>query len=639
MADAKLDPGFEEVALDDGFEEVPVEAAKDPRSMTPEEIAEADRQHQLVEGAKEWSAFGSGAAQGSTFGFSDELGAGADVVSDYISGNPAAKKWREYQKSREAANKALQEESPMAYMGGELAGGIASAAVTPGIGGAKVASMGGRLLGPGMEALLAGKTASTAANIGGKGLAMGLEGLPIGAAYGVGASENDMSNPIELGKDMVSGATMGLITGGALGTAGQTGKEALKGAKNFANDSDFLRQLGSAYEYGKKGLNLGSSETIDKVSLIPGRRAEDLVSRIGTVDEMLGKQVGQSLDNAQQAGVKINIDPSLQETGQQIFKTLFIDNPTLGQILDPKSTKLLKTIAQREIGDLSPVEARALKDELYNLSDKLAGFNSDQANFAKGVGMNLAKNLDMSLKSAIPEYKLAAKHFEEFRRLVPETIISKGTPSQYGKAYMGNLKNPELKLYESSKDMLKSAKLPGESSSSGRATFEQLRKNLQELQRLNPKATEAMGGTAETVTNKLKKQSDELAMLRQATGFDPQEGPTGLFKGAVSGLATTGRGLSTSAANKVGLVAQGVKTAGQSGPVKAAGKLFNATQDQLMNIAQKLKASKATSQVGDSLERALQGKNETAKNAVLFKLMQNPDYRNLLRDDNDGEDN
>lgn len=607
---------------------------KRPEDMTPEEIAEADRLIQVEQGGRELAAYGAGTAQGASLGFSDELGAGLDVAKDTLTGNPTAKKWREYQKSRESANKALQEESPMAYMGGELTGGLAGAAVMPSIGGARIASMGSRIA-PGVGKFLAGESGNLVSRLAGKAVTGGLEGIPIGAGYGLGSSEADISKPLELAADMGSGATMGLIGGAAISGSVQTGREGLKAAGRFVDDTDFLRQLGVAYDYGKKGLNLGSSSVQDKISLIPGRRAEDLVNNIYKVDTMLGKQVGQALDQAQAAGVKINVDPAIQETSANIFKTLFVDSPTLAQILDPKSAKLLKTIAQREAGDLNPIEARALRDELYGLGDKLAGFNSDQANLAKSMGFKLAGALDSGLKDTIPSYQQAATHFESFRRLVPENIISKGSPSQYGKAYLGDLKNPELKLYESSKEMLKKAKLPGEAAIEGRETFEKLRRNLKELERINPEAVKSLGGSAEDVINKLKRQSDELAMIRQAQGFDPQEGPKGVLGGAISGLVTTGRGLSTSLANKAGQIA---KVAGQTAPVQTSVRLFNATDDVLRQLAQKLKGSEATSQMGDVLENALNNKNEVGKNAVLFKLMQNPDYRNLLKDEqSDGQ--
>jgi hypothetical protein len=536
----------------------------------------------------------AGAAQGATFGFSDELGAGVDVASDLLSGQTSdlGAKWRKYQQEREAINKKLAEESPWAYGSGEVGAGLATSLI-PGAGVAK---------GLGLAARLA-RTAKVGALAGG--------------AYGLGASEGKIEeNPEQLVKDTISGASMGLISGGLAETAGAGAGKAVKAGKEFIEDTDFLRQVEKSFDYGKKGLNLGSSKTMDKISLVPGQRAEDLVNNIYRTDKMLGEQVGAALDAAQQSGVKINVDPAIQDSASKIFQNMFVENPTLAQILDPKTSKLLKTIAQREVGDLTPIEARALKDELYKLTDNLAGFNSDQANFAKKVGIDLARSIDESLKTNIPDYRVASEQFKQFRELVPETIISKGTPTKLDKVYMGDLKNPELKLYEASEELLKKAKLPGEAAAQERATFEKLRRNLDQLKTKNPEASSKLGPD---LYGKLKSQSDELAMIRQAQGFDPQEGPKGVFGGAISGLVTTGRGLSITAANKAGLAA------------KPVSKIYNASNDQLLNMASQLKGQKATSMFGDRLEKALLNKDEAAKNAVLFQLMQSPEYRGLIK--------
>lgn len=609
-------------------------ATSPQKAMSPEEVQAADEAYQKEQTSKEIDAALAGGAQGITMGFSDELGAAKDITSDYLTNNKLGKSWREYQQTRESANKALKEESPNAYMAGEIGAGIAGAVALPSIGAARIAGTVGKLA-PSAGKFLAGQLGGAGTRVAGKVAAGAIEGAPIGALYGVGASEHNISNPTELIKDAASGATMGLVTGGALSGATQSGKESIKYAKDFAEDTDFLRQLKLAYDYGTKRLNLGSSAVQDKLSMIPGQRAEDLVAKIGQVDDMLGKDVGVALETAQSNGVRINVDPAIQAAGNKIWQSVFIENPTLGQVLEPKTAQLLKSIAQREVGDLSPTEAKALRDHIYGLRDKLAGFNSDQAHLAKNVGTDLANALDQNLKSSIPEYQKAARSFEEFRRLIPETIISKGTPDQYGKVYMGSLKNPELKLHEATEMMLKKAKLPGEAAVEGRKTFETLRRNLGVLEQNNPKAVKGLGGTSEEVTGKLKRQADELAMIRQAQGFDPQEGAKNVIGGAISGLSSTGRGISASLANKAGMVNKAV---GQSAPVRVASKVFNAGNDQLLRLAGKLKANTATSQMGEALERALNNKNEVAKNAVLFKLMQNPEYRNLFKDE-EGDSN
>ena len=384
----------------------------------------------------------AGAAQGSTFGFSDELGATSDVLHDALAGKIDLAKWREYQKLREAENLKQQEASPWLYGTGELAGGIASSAALPGLGATRIAAM-GRGITPGVGRFLAGKTANAGANLTGKVLTGAAEGVLPGLAFGVGSSKADLSdNPSEVINDAISGAELGGIGGGVMGGAVHSGKSFINKAKELAGGRDYFRQLEAAYDYGTKRLGFGSSTDRAKLKLIPGQRAEDLETKIFKVDKQLGEEVGNAIKNATINKVKINIDKGLQETINKI-DDLFLKNPTLEDMLDPPTAKLLKTIAKRELGDLTPIEARAFKDELYKMIGNLAGHGSDQANSAKSLAKQLAKNINGVLKEKIPEYNTAAENFKTFRRMIPETIISKGTPSKYNKVYLGDLKNPE----------------------------------------------------------------------------------------------------------------------------------------------------------------------------------------------------
>jgi hypothetical protein len=649
-------------------------AAQAATALTPEQVEEADRQFQAEQGARELEAAGTGALQGATFGFSDEIGAGVDVLGDVLKGAPSQKsladKYREYQKLRESANKQLADESPWAYTGGELAGGVASSLVMPTMGAARIAGTAGRVS-PKLAKFLAGQSESALGRIAGKGANLGIQGAPVGGLYGAGASEADLSRPTELASDIASGVGMGSIIGLALGATAQSSKEMFRKAGSIASDRPYLRQVKASYDMGEEGINLASGKMQGELSLLPNEKAQGFVSKIMATDKEIGKKVGAAIDDAQAKGILINIDPEVQSVGEKIYKTIFVENPTLGEFVEPRTAKLLKLIASRDKGDITPIEARALKDQLYKLTDNLAGFNSDTANFARRMGLDLAKEVDVAMKNSIPEYQIAAREFEAFRRLVPETIMSKATPSEYGQVYMGDLKNPGLKLFQTTRDLLKKAQLPGESASTEKATFEQLKRNLMELQQTNPDALKTLGGSAEEIIEALKKESDQLAAVRISTGIDPQAGIGEAGKGGISGLSTTGRGLLVSGANLAGRISGsipkvqdinkkfidlGIKTGetGYTGLAKGmqyipglekAGKslerstanlsrsLYKINDEGLQSLAERLKSKESTALLGSALENALINKNNAGKNAVLFKLMQNPEYRNLLREE------
>lgn len=605
-------------------------------------------------------AAGSGAAQGATFGFSDELGAGADVAKDLLTSNPQAKKWREYQKIRETANMTDQAAHPGAYLAGELAGGLAATPLMPELGGAKAVSALGKLS-PEIaaflakstpeamaikEALQAGKIAPEAAElalkmapeagsmvkIAGAGTKMAIEGAPAGALYGLGSSENDMSNPEALAKDTASGAAMGSLGGLAIGTAAQSGKEAIKGAGNLAQKYDFTRKLGQAFDLGGEGITFDSSAGKNKVAKLAKDIPNEITNQIMKVDQELGQKVGDSLLNAEKAGVRINIDPELKASADETFK-IFADNPMLLNTMDPKSKALLIKVGQSGVGDLSPLEARALKDTFYDLSDRLNGLNSDVANISRQRGHALAQSLDNQIKNQIPEYKLAASQFSQFRSSIPETLLQPGLPSELRTKQLGSLKNKETALYKAASHVFGDAHMPGSSTVNGpRAAMGELGENLQKLEKSNPAAVKGLGGSAEDVAKKWQTQADRMAVLKQSQGVEPHEG---LKKTIVGQVIGSGEGFTYNMANRAGRIS---KSIGQSAPVKASARAFAAGNDSLMQLASHLKTTKGGQPLGEALEKALNNKDEMAKNAVLFKMLQIPEYRNMLRDPNDQSD-
>lgn len=584
----------------------------------------------------------AGAAQGATFGFSDELGAGADVAGQVLTGKQGltglGAKWRELQKQREAANKALQEAHPMSYTGGELAGGLGGAILTPELGIGKALVGGAEALPLVGSAIKAGELTPAAlkalgsqapglgARIAGKGIAGAIEGAPIGALYGAGSSEADLSKPAELGSDIASGAGMGSLTGAAIAGGIQAGKGSLSKAGEMVSDSDFLRKMGATYGLGKKGIDLSSTRGKDIAAVMTSKGIPNsIVNQIMAVDEQLGQKVGTALQKAQDAGVKINIDPQLEASTKQLFGT-FLENPSLMDIIDPKSKKVIEMIYQKGTGDLSPLEARALKDTFYDLTGKLSGLSGDAPNIARMQGTKLAQALDQSLKSQIPEYAQAADQFKQFRTLIPETILEPGVPLDKRTAYLGSLKDKESKLLDATREMFGSAQLPGKAVTGGpRVGLTELQKNLRTLQRTVPEAVKGMGGTAEEVGQNLRNKADMMAAIKQSQGVDPHEG---LKKTLIGQVVGGGEGLALNIANKLGRAA---KVVGQSAPVQIGTKLFSAADDQLMGLAQKLKVGKGTDFLGNALESALQRKDETAKNAVLFRMMQDPTYRGMLK--------
>lgn len=559
--------------------------------------------------------------------FSSRAIAAAKTAGDVLSGggiSDLSSKYAKYKEQRDLYNKAQEEASPQEYGRGQLVGNLAGAALMPEMGGAKLLGAAGKVA-PGAAEFLAGQTGGLASKLAGKAAAGALEGAPVGALYGASGSK-DLTNLPETAKDVLSGSAMGSLAGAGLMAAGQAGRSALSGAKELAQGSDYLQKMGAAYGYGQKGIDLASSRGQDTAALLSKHIPNQIVNNIMDVDAVMGKNVGTAIEKAQDAGTKINIDKDLYSSTQNLFST-FMDNPSLMDLIDPKSKSVIDMIYKKGPGDLTPVEAKALKDTFYDLSSKLSGLGGEVAPIAQRQGLKLAGALDQSLKSQIPEYADAAQKFYDFRSSIPETILQPGIPVDKRTVYLGDLKNKEAELFDAAKDLFSNAQMPGAAVTSGaRAGLKELGQNLQTLGRTNPEAVQGLGGSPQEVYANLRDKANQLAMIKQSMGVDPHQGLNKTILGQVVG---SGQGLGLNIANKVG---RAVKVAGQSGPVQLGTKLYSSSNEDLLGLAQYMKESPATKLLGDSLETALQNKTDFAKNAILFRMLQDPSYRGLLKE-------
>lgn len=583
----------------------------------------------------------TGGLQGLTFGFSDELGGmadtGVDLAKQAVSGEVpdmlgAAKKYREFQKTREAKNEALREESPLAYGLGELTGGAATMLVPggAGLGGAKFAAGAGKLS-PRLAALMAGRTGGTAGKLAGKGIQLSLEGIPAAAAYSAGMSEHGIEQPVELAKDVAAGTAAGNLIGFGLGAGTAASKHALTEAlPNLMNVTDWTRKLKEAGKMGYEGLDFSSTKGKYELAKQSRQIPNEIIQQIMSVDEMLGQKVGQAIDQATAQGVKINVDNTLAQVSGDVFQK-FANEPTLLNLVSPKSKQLLLKASKSGLGDLTPFEARALKDDMLDLRNKLAGANDPISVFAKEQGSIISQSLDSELKKIGP-YKEAAEKFSTFREQFPEVLLDPGVSPENRVKTVGKLKNRDKDLEKGAQTVFGQAMLSGSGPAveGPRAGLGEILGNLPKLEIADPVAMQKLGGTAEDVAKNWQNKADRLAVMRQSQGTSPHEGFQGVSLGAMVGA---GEGYTYGIAGRGGRVAKGIV---ESKPVQLGKRIFSAQGGELMNLAQKMKANQSIPgipDIGVALENALQRKDDVAKKAILFKLMQNPEYRNMLRDE------
>jgi hypothetical protein len=532
------------------------------------------------------------------------IAAAGDVAKNALAGNNTAKSWLDYKRQRQAVNKAQAEAHPYAHLGGALAGTLATSALAPELG------------------IAEGIGATSAL---GKVGAAGLEAAVPGAVFGAAGSDaNPLTDTKQFAKDVASGAGMGAITGGALNAAGQAGSAALSKAGEMVGENDFAQKAKQLFGLGyDKNVNLSTSSGKDIAKMMIEKEIpNDIVNQWMTVDEANGKAVGAAIQGAMDKGTNINITSDLL-TSVKNLQQRFASNPQLEDLMDPKSRQVMDLIFKKADTDLTPIEAKALRDSLYDMSSKLSGIGGEVAPAIQRQGMNLGSAINDQLKAQIPEYNTAASKFSEFRSLIPETVLEPGTPLDKRTAFLGDLKNKQSDLLSATRGMMKEAQMPG-ASESARTGLTELGQNMDQLKITNPDVYNKLGG--DSAFQNLKDKANLVAGIKQAYGDMPHEGAKRAILGQLIG---SGEGMALNVANKLGRAA---KVAGQSGPVTLGTKLFSSGNDQLMNLANKMQSSPATKMLGDSLETALGNKTDTLKNAVLFRMLQDPAYRGMLKE-------
>jgi len=241
---------------------IPAAPAPKTAPVDADKLSDADLDALLAKSApaapaiSKGESFGRGALQGASLGFGDEASAAIDTVTSHIpgyrwlaqkmnavggsgAGLPVDDPSITYQERRDAyraANEAAHAANPKTYLGGELAGGAATA-VVPVAGAAKAATLGAKI--------------ATGA----------FEGAAIGGAAGLGNSNADLTKG-EIGgaaKDTALGAAGGAVVGAA-GSAVARGLEKLGTAAKNKLASKLLTYFG-----GDRENALATPTTVKKI--------------------------------------------------------------------------------------------------------------------------------------------------------------------------------------------------------------------------------------------------------------------------------------------------------------------------------------------------------------------------------------
>lgn len=586
-------------------------------ALTPEEAAELqdlERQHAEItqqmlaektsmqapeesDGAlRTFKDTGLGALQGVTLGGADELQA---ILRAAVEADPS--KYREYQQEAEQMYNQAQERSPWAYGAGEIGAGIGAGLLTGGAG---------------LTATAGGLAKAGAKEIAKAGLKAGAKGAGIGAVAGALGSKGNLSSEEtagQLGKDIAMGGALG----GTLGTAMETIAPVVgRKVGEFVEETPFLRQAKLAFNRSTEGKKTSAGERIQDVlgkekGMIAGEGANELLN----VEQKLGRNISDVLAKSPN---KVQYNASDKAVFNEIAEKLddsAFRNRVTGEDMDTDG--FFKLLEKAD----SPLEANDLRKRLKKLANSFDP-KSDEFNKYMTASENIKKRLTLD----VPGFKEANKLFNEFRVAGPETILHKGTPTEFRpKVWFGDVKDKKNKLYNDVKTMYDEMNRGSEGSYTAKNTFNRMMENLKGFQETNADDLARLGIVLDPQRMRAEglKRGDISSLSRKAAVMDPHSGSPGIGRLAVSNESTTGRGLAFGGVSVAG-------SAVSSAPVKIARKLYNVGEDKLMEMGQKLLGDNRLKNQGQALMDAINSKNQARKNAILFSLAQRPEAREVM---------
>lgn len=601
---------------------------------------------------------GAGVAQGATFGAADEIGGGLAALIEkglgYIPGTGAneLKKaneiagveddslvdmYRQYQGGSEKAFKEASDRSPVLNTVGDIGGSIVSGIAAPqllmgklGLGAAK----GTKSVYDIYKNKGALKAGAEFLKRSGKNLAVL---APEIAAEGALRSEGNLIGGTDEEQTQVMDDTVGALSFGlpaVLGLDAVTevaapavkagGKKVNEAYDNFAKDHPFLRKMGIGFDKGMQGNNPLAESGIKKLEAEQMNNSQSLMEQITTADQKLGQEVGNSLKQAEAAGQILDI-------GQPISKALNAldySYKTFQDINENSRGRQIFSKIMNGMGDATPTEAHDLLKDVDAFIGKFQAVGNKTSTDMGIIDslMRVRRELSESMKNQISGYRDAASRFEEFRRLVPETIMSGAVPQDISGVYMGKLKNADAKLFKNLDDMTLNATAQGSGSSEKRKAFINAERGVSEFMQNDLARGVDPVFDGKNFLDNTKKFSDEANYLKDVQTV---KSPFVNSNNVIGAIGQFGHSGALAASTMAGRVAKPLSEISRNAYKMPAEKL-NALADKMQNVP-------GLQSLGQALKDGVANGDQAKKNAALFSILQNPSARLLLDEDENDE--
>jgi hypothetical protein len=639
----QLDEGFEEVPLDEGFEDVPL---TEPKLIKPEKSTLESVGETAYDTAR---AAGTGLLAG---GLEEFLAAGEATFSPEE--DEWSKKYRKFLEIQEQKSKESQERSPTASFIGEVGGSLLPAFAT---GGASLAASGGAA-----AARLGGKELLKAA---GKGaLAAGGFGAATGALQGaltseegrlIGATEEEREKLFEDAKSgaIAAGGLSALLGAGAPIAA--KGVQKFKGAVSGLADKDILgKQIKEAFQSGQAKTDYGSISGARLKTTEVSQGVEDITNVLTSLRNKAYEQIEKPLEYATQIGKRVSLEipdtlvTSLKQAGASDelisvvdkLKQKVRDPLTLveSSSLTPNDAYILRKQLKDSVGDDNKLRS-AIKPILNEIDDKIENvFTSDP---------NLKQDLERV--GIAPSFKEGLETYKEVVGNLLESITQKGLPAEARDKFLSDTKSQAQvnKLYKGVEDLVEDLMQPGEINKVAVRTLENpsggLKVGFQRLKE-NPKITKQLDAMTKElgfeniddlqnrlvgdIENVSLKSSTKRAITGEkayAEGVPTKKDIFSLGRQALGKTAYLGGRAQRAAGETVEAISK-IK------PIDISRKIYNLPEEKLKSFAIDLSKYPKYENYAKNLQTALDSGNTVKKQAILFALLQNPDFRNNVAD-------
>jgi hypothetical protein len=286
-----------------------------------------------------------GGAQGATLGFADELTGVTEAAlnpESYTDLDQAMANYRQSRDESREAFKAAEMANPKSYMGGNVAGAIATS-IVPAAGIAKGGASLARLVG---------------------------QGAAVGGAAGLGESQADLTQG-EIGgaaTDALTGAAIGAGTTAVVGGLAKAGK----GAVNILKNKDAVQDAADIYKLAKRGEQIGGEDVLRGINETQMDIAGDVIQQAQARKGEMGNMYKQfyattRLDNPQATRDALS---KLRENVLEASRNPVIKEQRNGLLKYLEQELLNPNIDSRRLGEI--------KNELEMLSSDAFKGNNQQ---------------------------------------------------------------------------------------------------------------------------------------------------------------------------------------------------------------------------------------------------------------------